>query len=82
MFIHLWVFLCRVVLTTYDEWGAVVTKLNVPADWKGLFSLSLSLSLTHTPFWYTLAVYILDARILKRLTLTLSPVQSGRYIYC
>ncbi|KAH8501838.1 hypothetical protein H0E87_016566 [Populus deltoides] len=24
----------RVVLTTSDEWGAVVTKLNVPADWK------------------------------------------------
>ncbi|TXG49394.1 hypothetical protein EZV62_025269 [Acer yangbiense] len=24
----------RVVLTTSKEWGAVVTKLNVPADWK------------------------------------------------
>jgi prolactin regulatory element-binding protein len=36
---------CRVVLTTSSEWGAVVTKLNVPADWKGL-SLSLSLSLS------------------------------------
>ncbi|XP_011024298.1 PREDICTED: SEC12-like protein 1 isoform X1 [Populus euphratica] len=24
----------RVVLTTSNEWGAVVTKLNVPADWK------------------------------------------------
>ncbi|KAJ6358029.1 hypothetical protein OIU78_005786 [Salix suchowensis] len=24
----------RVVLTTSSEWGAVVTKLNVPADWK------------------------------------------------
>ncbi|XP_021890553.1 SEC12-like protein 1 [Carica papaya] len=25
---------CRVVLTTSSEWGATVTKLNVPADWK------------------------------------------------
>lgn len=33
--------LFRVVLTTSNEWGAVVTKLNVPADWKGL-SLSVS----------------------------------------
>lgn len=32
--------LFRVVLTTSNEWGAVVTKLNVPADWKG-FSLTL-----------------------------------------
>ena len=35
---------CRVMLTTTTEWGALVTKLNVPADWKGL-SLSLSLSI-------------------------------------
>ncbi|PNX71556.1 SEC12-like protein 1-like, partial [Trifolium pratense] len=32
----------RVVLTTSVEWGALVTKLNVPKDWKGSFSLSLS----------------------------------------
>lgn len=32
----------RVVLTTSNQWGAVVTKLNVPADWKGI-SLSLCL---------------------------------------
>jgi hypothetical protein len=39
------IILCRVVLTTSVEWGALVTKLNVPKDWKG--SLSLSLSHTH-----------------------------------
>lgn len=27
---------CRVVLTTSSEWGVMVTKLTVPADWKGL----------------------------------------------
>ncbi|KAG6765150.1 hypothetical protein POTOM_029168 [Populus tomentosa] len=32
----------RVVLTTSDEWGAVVTKLNVPADWKETDPPSLS----------------------------------------
>lgn len=26
----------RVAMSTSSEWGAVVTKLNVPADWKGL----------------------------------------------
>lgn len=35
---------CRVVLSTTTEWGAVMTKLNVPADWKGR-SLSLSLNI-------------------------------------
>ena len=31
---------CRVVLTTSSEWGAMVTKLSVPADWKGASSHS------------------------------------------
>lgn len=26
---------CRVVLTSSNQWGVMVTKLNVPADWKG-----------------------------------------------
>ncbi|RVW76188.1 SEC12-like protein 1 [Vitis vinifera] len=30
----------RVVLTTSVEWGAVVTKLNVAADWKDLYAAS------------------------------------------
>ncbi|PPR89390.1 hypothetical protein GOBAR_AA31303 [Gossypium barbadense] len=33
----------RVVLTTSSQWGGMVTKLNVPADWKGIH-LFLSLS--------------------------------------
>lgn len=32
----------RVVLTTSNEWGALVTKLNVPADWKGFSFCSRS----------------------------------------
>ncbi|CAI9091234.1 OLC1v1026202C1 [Oldenlandia corymbosa var. corymbosa] len=36
----------RVVLTTSSEWGVMVTKLTVPADWKGL-SFSLGLSQSH-----------------------------------
>ncbi|KAE8679441.1 SEC12-like protein 1 [Hibiscus syriacus] len=39
---------CRVVLTTSNQWGAMVTKLNVPADWKGI-PLFLSLSNYVTP---------------------------------
>lgn len=31
----------RVLLTTSVQWGALVTKPNVPADWKGSLSLSL-----------------------------------------
>lgn len=27
----------RVMLTTSSEWGEMVTKLNVPKEWKGLF---------------------------------------------
>ena len=26
---------CRVVLSTSGQWGAIITKLSVPADWKG-----------------------------------------------
>ena len=68
--IHLSGFLCRVVLTTSSEWGAVVTKLNVPADWKG-FSLTLHLHI----FAYTCTyLHMLDVRILqvKRLILPLT----------
>lgn len=29
------IYIDRVVLTTTEEWGTKVTKLTVPADWKG-----------------------------------------------
>lgn len=44
LFSSLWC-IFRVVLSTSDEWGAVVTKLTVPADWKGLSLSSLYLSI-------------------------------------
>ncbi|KAK3035022.1 hypothetical protein RJ639_033936 [Escallonia herrerae] len=31
----------RVVLSTSTQWGATITKLNVPADWKGPHALLL-----------------------------------------
>lgn len=35
----------RVVLSTSSEWGAVVTKLNVPGDWKGISFNMLMISI-------------------------------------
>lgn len=59
---------CRVVLTTTTEWGAVMTKLNVPADWKGR-SLSLSLS-----------IFLDMARLSSYSNFCLN-MQSGRYMH-
>ncbi|EXB58483.1 SEC12-like protein 1 [Morus notabilis] len=44
----------RVVLTTSTEWGAVVTKLNVPADWKEwqIYALLLGLFLASALAFY------------------------------
>ncbi|KAF3434119.1 hypothetical protein FNV43_RR25222 [Rhamnella rubrinervis] len=44
----------RVVLTTSNEWGAVVTKLNVPADWKEwqIYLLLLGLFLASAVVFY------------------------------
>ncbi|XP_015876637.2 SEC12-like protein 1 [Ziziphus jujuba] len=44
----------RVVLTTSSEWGAVVTKLNVPADWKEwqIYLLLLGLFLASAVAFY------------------------------
>ncbi|PON42010.1 WD repeat containing protein [Trema orientale] len=44
----------RVVLTTSNEWGAVVTKLNVPADWKEwqIYMLLLGLFLASAVAFY------------------------------
>ncbi|KAL5569502.1 hypothetical protein UlMin_026077 [Ulmus minor] len=44
----------RVVLTTTKEWGAVLTKLNVPADWKEwqIYSLLLGLFLVSAIAFY------------------------------
>ncbi|XP_065871983.1 SEC12-like protein 1 [Euphorbia lathyris] len=46
----------RVVLTTSDEWGAVVTKLTVPADWKEwqIYLLLVGLFLASAIAFYTL----------------------------
>ncbi|GKE43377.1 hypothetical protein Tco_1470661, partial [Tanacetum coccineum] len=38
----------RVVLSTSNEWGAMITKLNVPADWKVLFYIFFE---TSDSFW-------------------------------
>ncbi|PRQ56462.1 hypothetical protein RchiOBHm_Chr1g0336681 [Rosa chinensis] len=50
-------FICntdKVVLTTSSEWGAVVTKLNVPADWKEwqIYLLLLGLFLASAVAFY------------------------------
>ncbi|KAJ8766013.1 hypothetical protein K2173_020529 [Erythroxylum novogranatense] len=44
----------RVILTTSSEWGAVVTKLNVPADWKEwqIYVLLLGLFLASAVLFY------------------------------
>ncbi|XP_075647137.1 SEC12-like protein 1 [Castanea sativa] len=44
----------RVVLTTTTEWGAVVTKLNVPADWKEwqIYMLLLGMFLASAVVFY------------------------------
>ncbi|XP_038884218.1 SEC12-like protein 1 [Benincasa hispida] len=46
----------RVVLTSSVEWGAVVTKLNVPADWKEwqIYVLLVSLFLASVVVFYIL----------------------------
>jgi hypothetical protein len=31
---------CRAVISTSCQWGAELTKLNVPADWKGTLPVS------------------------------------------
>ncbi|KAE8711091.1 SEC12-like protein 1 [Hibiscus syriacus] len=45
---------CRVVLTTSNQWGAMVTKLNVPADWKEwqIYLLLLGLFLASAVVFY------------------------------
>jgi hypothetical protein len=52
----------RVVISTSHQWGAELTKLNVPADWKGLFRqipfgphvpVPDTVSLTNRLFLYT-----------------------------
>lgn len=62
----------RVVLTTSNEWGAVVTKLTVPADWKG------SLSLFSSSF---VVIYFLGCGLTVLFTLVPN-MQSGRSIWC
>ncbi|KAJ0103601.1 hypothetical protein Patl1_05984 [Pistacia atlantica] len=44
----------RVVLTTSNEWGALITKLNVPADWKEwqIYVLLLGLFLASAVAFY------------------------------
>lgn len=49
----------RVVITTSSQWGAVVTKLNVPADWKDwqLYLLLLGLFLASAVVFYIFFLY-------------------------
>lgn len=69
--VHIGAHFGRVALTTSSQWGVMVTKLNVPTDWKGV-SLFL---------FYACG----DNRVHLTPRLTLFPpslqLQSGRFIY-